>query len=156
MGISSSVYRRDGKLIAENTDVLGFLYLLASAGIEVTGKKAEMLRSKGIDSQEIVLGVRPEHFTLSDKNDSAAISGKIVVNEMMGSETYLYLDYSGEKIVARVDEPVGEEELTVLAVKADKIHHKLLYLPPTVMEDTRIRGCPTLVGTLPLEEPHIP
>ena len=31
-----------------------------------------------------------------------------------------------------------------------------LYLPPTVMEDTRIRGCPTLVAILPLEEPHIP
>lgn len=28
--------------------------------------------------------------------------------------------------------------------------------PPTVMEATRINGCPTLVGMEPLEEPHIP
>ena len=39
------------------------------------------------------------------------------------------------------------------------IHYSLLpitYLPPTVMLLTRIRGWPTLVGTLPLEEPHMP
>ena len=47
IGAANTLYRRDGKLIAENTDVLGFLYLLASAGIEVTGKKVLVFGNGG-------------------------------------------------------------------------------------------------------------
>lgn len=39
IGAANTLYKRDGKLIAENTDVLGFLYLLDAAGIDVRGKK---------------------------------------------------------------------------------------------------------------------
>ena len=50
------------------------------AKIEITGKKAEALKAKGSTSREIILGVRPEHFTLADKNNPAAIPCKIIVN----------------------------------------------------------------------------
>ena len=71
--------------------------------IEITGKKAEMLKSKGIDSGEIILGVRPEHFVLADKNNPAAIPCKIVVNEMMGSELHLHVvEDNGDKLIVRI------------------------------------------------------
>ena len=73
------------------------------AKIEVTGKKADMLREKNVKSGEIILGVRPEHFTLSDKSNPAAIPCKIMVNEMMGSELHLHVvEENGDKLIVRI------------------------------------------------------
>ena len=73
------------------------------AKIEVTGKKAEMLREKQIEGGEIILGVRPEHVTLADKDDSAAIPCTIKVNEMMGSELHLHVvEENGDQLIVRI------------------------------------------------------
>ena len=73
------------------------------AKIEVTGKKADMLREKNVKAGEIILGVRPEHVTLADKNDPAAIACKIMVNEMMGSELHLHVvEENGDKLIVRI------------------------------------------------------
>lgn len=73
------------------------------AKIEVTGKKAEMLREKGIDSREIILGVRPEHFVASNAGNPAAIPCTIKVNEMMGSELHLHVvEENGDKLIVRI------------------------------------------------------
>ncbi len=73
------------------------------AKIEVTGKKAQLLKEKDIAPQEIVLGVRPEHVTLASANDSAAIPCTIRVNEMMGSELHLHVtEENGDNLIVRV------------------------------------------------------
>ena len=73
------------------------------AKIEVTGKKAAMLADKKVASGDIILGVRPEHFKLTDANDPAAIACKITVNEMMGSELHLHaLTENGDKLIVRI------------------------------------------------------
>ena len=73
------------------------------AKIEVTGKKAEMLKDKGIEAGEVILGVRPEHFILSNSSDPAAIPCRIVVNEMMGSELHLHvLEENGDRLIVRI------------------------------------------------------
>ena len=73
------------------------------AKIEVTGKKAEMLRQNGIDSREILLGVRPEHLTIAEAGSPAAIPCTIRVNEMMGSELHLHVEEdNGDKLIVRV------------------------------------------------------
>ena len=73
------------------------------ATIEVTGKKAEMLKEKGIKSGEIILGVRPEHVVLADPSNPAAIPCKVMVNEMMGSELHLHVvEENGDKLIVRV------------------------------------------------------
>ena len=81
------------------------------AKIEVTGKKAEMLKAKGIGSQEIILGVRPEHLTQADKADPAAIPCTILVNEMMGSELHLHVEEdNGDKLIVRIPTITLEDE----------------------------------------------
>ena len=73
------------------------------AKIEVTGKKADQLKAKGVDAGEIVLGVRPEHFVLANKDNPAAIPCKIVVNEMMGSELHLHVvEENGDRLIVRI------------------------------------------------------
>ena len=73
------------------------------AKIEVTGKKAEMLRSNNVGTKTITLGIRPEHLTLTDASDAAGIPCTIQVSEMMGSELHLHvLTNNGDKLIVRV------------------------------------------------------
>ena len=73
------------------------------AKIEVSGAKAEMLKAKNIGSREIILGVRPEHFVMADKNSSEAIACTIRVNEMMGSELHLHVEEAnGDRLIVRI------------------------------------------------------
>ena len=81
------------------------------AKIEVTGKKAQMLLEKGIESREIVLGVRPEHMTMAQTGDSSAIGCTIRVNEMMGSELHLHVNTEGgDKLIVRIPTVTLEDE----------------------------------------------
>ncbi len=93
------------------------------AKIEVTGKKAQLLKARGVDSQEILLGVRPEHMTLAADNDSAAIPCTIRVNEMMGSELHLHVvEYNGDKLIVRVPTVALEDEQRSTMVSGSTIH----------------------------------
>ncbi|MCD7823945.1 MAG: sn-glycerol-3-phosphate ABC transporter ATP-binding protein UgpC [Oscillospiraceae bacterium] len=58
--------------------------------MKVSDKKAEGLRERGVESQSIVLGVRPEHITQGTPGAEDSFTATIVVNEMMGSEFHLH------------------------------------------------------------------
>ena len=57
--------------------------------------------------KEIIMGIRPEHIHDEDMYMSTMTDGiikaKVEVTELMGAETYLYLDCEGHKLTARVD-----------------------------------------------------
>ncbi len=61
------------------------------AKIEVTGEKGRLLQEKGVESGEIILGVRPEHIVLASEPVENAIPCTLEVNEMMGSELHLHV-----------------------------------------------------------------
>ena len=91
--------------------------------IEVTGQKAEMLKSKGVPSREVTLGVRPEHLTLTTKENSAAIECTIQVSEMMGSELHLHvLAPNGDKLIVRVPTVSLEDEQRKAMAYGNKIY----------------------------------
>ena len=91
--------------------------------IEVTGKKAEMLREKNIGSREIVLGVRPEHMNLADPSDTGAISCTLKVNEMMGSELHLHvIEDNGDKLIVRIPTVSLEDEQRKAMVYGAKLN----------------------------------
>ncbi len=58
--------------------------------MKVSEQKAAGLRAKGIGSQSVVLGVRPEHITQGTSGSNDSFTATIVVNEMMGSEFHLH------------------------------------------------------------------
>ena len=73
------------------------------AKIEVTGAKADMLAKNYVKSRDVILGVRPEHITLSNRGDANAIECTIQVNEMMGSELHLHVVVDGgDKLIVRI------------------------------------------------------
>jgi multiple sugar transport system ATP-binding protein len=90
----------NAKLIKENGEyyVSGF-----GAKILVDGEKGEILKSKHVLNQDIILGARPEHMILKAEAGEDTLKCKVLVNEMMGSELHLHVETeSGEKIIVRV------------------------------------------------------
>ena len=70
--------------------------------IEVDGETGENLAAKAVDGRSVVLGVRPEHITLSQPGPHA-IPCTIIVNEMMGSELHIHAKTEdGAQLVVRV------------------------------------------------------
>ncbi len=70
--------------------------------LPVTGETAERLLEQDITG-EVLLGVRPEHFVLTDERDPEGIPGRVRVNEMMGSELHLHLEPAdGGRLIVRV------------------------------------------------------
>ena len=59
--------------------------------IEVDGINGQLLKEKGIQPGEVILGARPEHINLAKEASENAINGTILVNEMMGSELHLHV-----------------------------------------------------------------
>jgi len=73
------------------------------AKLPVTGPNAQKLKENGHKSQEVILGVRPEHITLAKGEGESAIPVTIEVNEMMGSELHLHVvAENGERLIVRI------------------------------------------------------
>ena len=90
--------------------------------IEVDGETGENLAAKAVDSRSVVLGVRPEHITLSQPGPHA-IPGTIIVNEMMGSELHIHAETEdGAQLVVRVPTLGLRRQERAELVNGAKIH----------------------------------
>ena len=90
--------------------------------IEVDGETGENLAAKAVDSRSVVLGVRPEHITLSQPGPHA-IPCTILVNEMMGSELHIHAKTEdGAQLVVRVPTLGLRRQERAELVNGAKIH----------------------------------
>ena len=92
----------DGKLLREGNK---YSVKVEDAVIELPKEKQEKLLSKNAESQDIVVGVRPEHISLEgDKNKM--IHGRVDVSELMGSSIHVHitaLNKDGMIVVPTID-----------------------------------------------------
>ena len=101
---------------------------VGGAAIELPPAKAKKLIEGGYDGKTVVLGIRPEDvhdepmFIASSPN--TVIESKIRVYEMLGAEVYLYFDYAGSSMTARVDPRTTARtgDTVKFAFDAEKIH----------------------------------
>ena len=90
--------------------------------IEVDGETGENLAAKAVDGRSVVLGVRPEHITLSQPGPHA-IPCTILVNEMMGSELHIHAKTEdGAQLVVRVPTLGLRKQERAELVNGAKIH----------------------------------
>ena len=90
--------------------------------IEVDGETGENLAVKAVDGRSVVLGVRPEHITLSQPGPHA-IPCTIIVNEMMGSELHIHAKTEdGAQLVVRVPTLGLRRQERAELVNGAKIH----------------------------------
>lgn len=82
----------DAKLLKENGS-----YFISVGGytVELPMEKQIRLAANNVESQDIVLGVRPEHITLEDNGIAATVD----VSEMMGSSIHLHVTALGQDVV---------------------------------------------------------
>ena len=80
------------------------------------------------EDKPVIMGIRPEHIHDEDMYTSTMTDGlikaKVEVTELMGAETYLYLNCEGNSFTARVDPSTlakSGDEITV-ALDTNKIH----------------------------------
>lgn len=68
-------------------------YKVQVQGMQLTlpEEKQAHLKAAGVTSQEITLGIRPEHISLCSAEDNG-LTGNIMMSEMMGSSVYLHVN----------------------------------------------------------------
>ena len=80
-----------------------FSVSLLGVTIPLDKNQNKALLENHIDSQEVILGVRPEHTTALFEDQKNAIECTIRVNEMMGSELHLHLTTKNDdQIIVRL------------------------------------------------------
>ncbi len=65
--------------------------------------KVTQLKDKNYTEKEIILGIRPEHIEIEPSGEANKNVATVEVTELLGSETYLFLDIAGKNVIARVD-----------------------------------------------------
>ena len=89
----------DADLVRSGAD---YAVKLGDVTIKVPKDKAANLASHDVQSQNITLGVRPEHLTLG-VTDGPRLEGTVDVSEMMGSTVHLHMTSLGQDVIAVVN-----------------------------------------------------
>ena len=96
--------------------------------VSQVSEKAKKLIEGGYDGKTVVLGIRPEDVhdeaDFIAKSPDTVIEAKIRVYEMLGAEVFLYFDYEGANMTARVEPKTAARtgDVVKFALDAEKIH----------------------------------
>ena len=95
--MDADVKKTDGKIVLK----------IADQNFPIPAAKGKVLEEKGYVGKTITAGIRPEHIADADiedpKDQSGIFQAAVNVYELMGAEVYLYFDYAGTQMTARVD-----------------------------------------------------
>ena len=111
----------EGKIIQDNGAIC-----FQREGISLEIPDSLRSRVEGHVNKEMVLGIRPEHFTpvMGNVPGDANVRATVEVVEPMGAEIYLYLMTHGSSLQVRVDSTVRVEvtDEIELTLEMDKAH----------------------------------
>jgi len=119
MNFIDSVCEVDGEVVRLN---------IGPSKIELPPAKSKKLIAGGYDGRTVVLGIRPEDVhdeqMFIESSPNTVIEATIRVYEMLGAEVYLYFDYEGSNMTARVDPRTTARtgDTVKFAFDAEKIH----------------------------------
>ena len=83
-------------------DETGYYVDLEGDIIRLPESKQNALKAQNVESQAIVLGIRPEHTDLAAEAGENTLPAKVDVCEMMGSELYVHAQCHGRDTVIRI------------------------------------------------------
>ncbi len=79
---------------------------LENARVELSREKQARLLAGNVESQDVILGVRPEHMIITREEN--AVPASVDVSEMMGSAVHIHVAACGRDVIIIV--PVSEDE----------------------------------------------
>ena len=97
--------------------------------LEVPADKAKNLIAGGYDGKTVVLGIRPEDVhdepAFIQANPNSTISAPVRVYELLGAEVFLYFDFAGAQMTARVNPRTTARagDTVTFALDMDKTHY---------------------------------
>ena len=89
----------DGKLVKKANGL--YAVKIGNAVIDMSAEKSKNLADRNTPEKDVLVGARPEHITL-DQKDGAMISGTVDVSEMMGSSVHLHINADGKDCIVIV------------------------------------------------------
>ncbi|HBM74744.1 MAG TPA: sugar ABC transporter ATP-binding protein [Clostridiaceae bacterium] len=116
--INTRSVEKDGKMFAQ----------FDGSSLPIPDDKASIIREKGYVGKDVVMGIRPENLYDGEQflkeHPDYIIDAKVEVTELMGSETYLYLNVVNTDMIARVDSQSKSKtgETIKLGFDMPKIH----------------------------------
>lgn len=77
------------------------------------------------DTDQITIGIRPEHIRVSTEPQDGTIPATVYVTELMGNETFVFLSVGSNKLIARAaaDFRAEVESPVWLRIDAEKAHY---------------------------------
>ena len=80
----------------------GYNFVIELNGVDfpLTDSANKALNEKGVEEKEVILGVRPEHITLTD--GGKGITAQVFISEMMGSEYQVHVKVNEKDVIIRV------------------------------------------------------
>ncbi len=103
-------------------------FVIGRESIDIPEDKTKLLRAKGYEGRDIVLGIRPEDFhdepVFVENSPGSTIKFVVEVAELTGAETMVYSSLEGQNLVARVDSRsvINPESTLNLAFDMNKVH----------------------------------
>ena len=115
--MDAEILESDGKVCAKIGDTV----------LTIPEAKVNALKYGGYVGKTVTLGIRPEHISnlpADIEGNSNVISAPIRVVEPLGAEVFLYFDYAGTAMTARVDpsSTAKVNDNVTFALKVDKAH----------------------------------
>lgn len=71
--------------------------------LELTKEQIQMLKEKGYEDSDLILGVRPEKISLLDKEAKNSIIVKCKFTELLGYDSIVHVDLSGQELLFKCD-----------------------------------------------------
>lgn len=84
----------EGEVEIANRRVVGSALSIALSDEQAT-------RLVGYDGKLVLLGIRPEHITIDASAKDGSHQAEIYVTELMGNETFVFLDLGQDRLIAR-------------------------------------------------------
>ncbi len=121
----------DVQLVGSTLDGDAFSY-------QVSAKVEQRIQERA-ESDELILGIRPEHMTLADEGDVNAISAQLDVHEPVGEDNYFYLRSDDIEFTMRAmgDFDYQEGDELTLTFDESKMHIFDRSSEKNVMTDTQ-------------------
>ena len=104
----------------------GVFLVLANDELNVTDAFSGNDAVASYNEKTVKVGIRPEDVTVDgaflSANTDKVITAKLEVSEMTGSQSFLYLDYAGQKLVAGVPAEASVNENVEIGILTERLH----------------------------------
>jgi len=111
-------------IVSDNADIIA-----GNTSLKLNNKLFELAKASNYIGKNIILGIRPEHFSLSYE-ENFDLSSQVTLVEMLGSEKLVYFKVNNNTLVAKVqpDVTINIGDTINLFIETDKV---ILFDPET-------------------------